>query len=148
MSGPAERLAAERDAVGPEAFTAPGYRPGEVVHIVLFRFGTSVGAADREEVNRRFLALAETCRRDGRRYIRDIAGGEPNGGEGAERGFEQGFVLRFGSEGDRNYYAGTPIVSDPAHFDPAHAAFKQFAGPLLAEGPGGVLVFDFAADIR
>ena len=144
MNGPAERLAAERDAIGEAAFTASSYRPGEVVHIVLFRFDPSVLAAAREDVKRRFLALGDACRRAGRPYIRDIVAGEPNGGEGAERGFEQGFVLRFASEGDRNYYVGEPVVSDPACRDPAHDAFKQVVGPLLAK-EAGVLVFDFAA---
>jgi hypothetical protein len=36
---------------------------------------------------------------------------------------------------------GTPVVTDPAHYDPAHAAFKEYVGPLLAD-TGGVLVFD------
>lgn len=146
MSAPSDRLAAERDAIGEATFTAPSYRPGEVVHIVLFRFRTTALPADRDEVKRRFLALGDACRRDGRPYILDIVAGEPNGGEGAERGFEQGFVLRFASEGDRNYYVGTPVVSDPKCCDPAHDAFKRIVGPLLAED-GGVLVFDFAVEV-
>lgn len=141
---PAERLAAELREAGVEAFTAPDYRPGEVVHIVLFRFGAAVTEAERDTAKVRFLALGTECRRAGEAYIRDVAAGEPNGGEGAERGFEQGFVLRFGSEGDRNFYVGTPVVSDPAHCDPAHHAFKMLVGPLLEPGPGGVLVFDIA----
>ncbi len=141
---PAERLAAEHDRVGTAAFTAASYRPGEVVHIVLFRLKPSSSEADQDEVMRRFLALKQVCRRDGRSYIREIVAGGPNGGEGMERGFELGFVLRFTSEGDRNYYCGGPVVTDPAFFDPAHEAFKAFVGPLLAED--GVLVFDFTAE--
>lgn len=145
MTDPATRLLSERDAIGEVAFTAAGYRPGEVVHIVLLRFAAAATPADRREARRRFLALGDACRRDGRPYILGVAAGEPNGGERAERGFEQAFVLRFASEGDRNYYVGSPIVSDPARLDPAHVAFKTFVGPLLAE-PDGVLVFDFAAE--
>ena len=54
-------------------------------------------------------------------------------------------MLRFASEGDRNYYCGGPIVTDAALYDPAHDAFKHFVGPLLADATG-VLVFDFAAE--
>lgn len=140
MTAPAERHAAAHEAVGDAAFTAPDYRPGEVVHIVLFRFRPDASAEERAEVKRRFLALGSQCLRDGRPYIRDVVGGEPNGGEGAERGFEQGFVLRFASEGDRNYYIGTPSITDPAH-----EAFKRFVGPLLAHDEAPVLVFDFAS---
>ena len=134
---PTERFSAEFAAVGADRFTAPDYKPGEVVHIVLFRLGASVNEADRAELVRRFLALEQTCRRDGRPYIREIVAGAANGGEGAERGFELGFVLRFASEGDRNFYAGVPNPTDPAH-----EAFKAFAGPMLATE--GVLVFDFS----
>ena len=146
MTAHGDRLTAERDAIGEAAFTAPGYRTGVIVHIVLLRFAPGVPAGERLDARRRFLALGDACRRGGSRYILDIVAGEPNGGEGAERGFEQGFVLRFGSEGDRNYYVGTPVVSDPACCDPAHDAFKRSIGPLLADGPDGVLVFDFAAE--
>ena len=145
MTTPADRLAAERDHIGPVAFTAASYRPGEVVHIVLFRLKPSVSDTERDEVVRRFLALGQACLRDGQPYIREIVAGRPNGGEGAERGFELGFVLRFASEGDRNYYCGGPIVTDAALCDPAHDAFKHFVGPLLADATG-VLVFDFAAE--
>ena len=134
---PKERLSAEFEAVGAARFTAPDYKPGEVVHIVLFRLKPAVSQADRAVVTDRFLALGQECRRDGQPYIRDIVAGAPNGGEGVERGFELGFVLRFASEGDRNFYAGVPNPTDPAH-----EAFKAFVGPMLAED--GVLVFDFA----
>ena len=134
---PKERFVAAFAAVGADRFTAPDYKPGEVVHIVLFRLKGSVGEADRAAVTRRFLALERECLRDGRPYIREIVGGTANGGEGVERGFELGFVLRFASEGDRNFYAGVPNPTDPAH-----EAFKAFVGPMLAED--GVLVFDFA----
>lgn len=134
---PAERLIAEHERVGTARFTAPEYKPGEVVHIVLFRLNDTVSESDRAEVTRRFLALGQACLRDGKPYIRDIVAGTPNGGEGVERGYELGFVLRFASEGDRNFYAGVPNPTDPAH-----KAFQGFVGPLLAEG--GVLVFDFA----
>jgi hypothetical protein len=121
--------------------TDPGYRPGDLVHIVLFRLHDGATDDDRREVDRRFRALADT-QRDGRKYIRSIRSGPQISPEGAARGLELGFVVEFDSEGDRNWYLGRPFVADGADFDPEHDAFKQFVGPLLAE-EGGALVFDF-----
>ena len=125
--------------------TARDYRPGEVHHIVLFRFADGVAADQRREVEDRFRALAHTPHPDGTGpYIRSIAAGAQSSQENAGHGFELAFVVRFASEGDRNFYVGTPLVSDPAHFDRQHADFKDFVGPLLADGDAGVLVFDFS----
>ena len=121
--------------------TDPGYRPGDVVHIVLFRLSDGASDDDRREVDRRFRALANT-KRDGRTYIRRIRSGPQISPEGHARGLELGFVVEFDSEGDRNWYLGRPFVADGADFDPEHDAFKQFIGPLLAPEEG-VLVFDF-----
>jgi hypothetical protein len=121
--------------------TEPGYRPGDLVHIVLFRLRDDATDADRREVDRRFRALADT-KRDGHTYIRSIRSGPQISPEGHARGLELGFVVEFDSEGDRNYYLGRPFVAQDADFDPEHDAFKQFVGPHLA-AEGGVLVFDF-----
>jgi hypothetical protein len=139
-TAPHEALEAELAALGPAAFTARDHREGPVAHLVLFRYRDDVDAAERGEVVRRFLALADTPR-DGAPYIRSIVGGDPTGGERAEHGFDHGFVVAFGSAGDRNFYVGEPLVTDPAHLDPAHAAFKEFVGPLLDD----VLVFDIGS---
>jgi hypothetical protein len=108
---------------------------------VLFRYRPEVSPADRQEFADRFLALAATPRH-GAPYIVSVVGGPPRGGEGAGGGFEQGFVVTFASEGDRNYYVGEPVFEDERHLDPVHAEFKRFVGPLLASD--GVLVFDIA----
>jgi hypothetical protein len=121
--------------------TEPGYRPGDLVHIVLFRLRDDATDADRREVDRRFRALADT-KRDGHTYIRSIRSGPQISPEGHARGLELGFVVEFDSEGDRNYYLGRPFVAEDADFDPEHHEFKQFVGPHLA-AEGGVLVFDF-----
>ncbi len=136
-------LREELGAVGAERFTASDYGRGVVTHIVLFRYRAETSAEVREEVTRRFHALAET-RRDGALYIQSITSGLQVSGETPPGGFEQAFVVTFSSLGDRNYYVGEPVVHDPRFFDSAHAAFKAFVGPLLAsDPPGGVLVFDF-----
>lgn len=139
----ADRLKAELEQVGVERFTAPDYKPGLIRHIVLFRYAPSVSQADRDEVKRRFLALKTEARRNGSPYIVSIETGGEISGEGADQGLEQGFIVTFRSQGDRNYYVGQPVVTDAAHYDPAHQAFKDFVGPLLDQN--GALVFDFNA---
>jgi hypothetical protein len=142
----AATLKEELDRVGVEAFTARDYKPGRVVHIVLFAFRDDLSPAHLREAADRFLALADAPRDDGSPYILSIEAGTQHSGEDVGRGFDWAFVATFASEGDRNYYIGEPVHSDPRHFDPAHAAFKEFIGPLLK--PEGVLVFDFTPGRR
>jgi hypothetical protein len=137
----ADLLKSELAEVGPETFTSPAFKPGTLRHIVLFRYKEGTTDTQREEIRRRFLALGAS-ERDGKPYIVSIETGEQNSGEGADGGFEEAFLVTFRSEGDRNYYVGTPIVNEDAYFDPEHDKFKEFVGPFLAEK--GVLVFDFA----
>ena len=143
---PVDLLRAELDAVGAARFTAPDYKPGPIVHIVLFRFMPDVSAPDRADVKQRFLALKHEGRRDGQPYIEDIVAGSQTSGEGAERGFEMAFVVRFASEGDRNFYVGAPIITDPTYCDQQHQAFKKVVGSRLDRQGAGVLVFDFRAE--
>ena len=119
--------------VGPARFTAPDFRPGTVRHVVLFRYRPETTAAQADEVLRRFRALRDAPRPDGRLTIRSLEAGRQENGEGAGGGFDHGFVVTFGSEGDRNHYIGAPVLTDPAHIDPVHAEFKAFAGPFIAE---------------
>ncbi|MDE1174530.1 MAG: Dabb family protein [Parvibaculaceae bacterium] len=139
-------LSTELGRVGVEAFTAPDYKPGTIKHVVLFRYAAEVDDARKEEVIKRFLALKDQARRNGVPYIREIETGAQTSGEGMAHGFEQAFVVTFNSEGDRNYYVGTPVVTDLSHVDGAHAAFKKFVEPFLEKGQDGVLVFDFRPD--
>ena len=135
----AERLMASQ--AGLRSFTAAGFHPGMVRHIVLFRFLPTITDAQRAEVVRRFMALGQVSRReDGSPVIAEIETGAQMSGEGADEGLQQAFVVTFRSEGDRNYYVGRPVVTDPAYFDPAHEAFKKFAAPYLVS----VVVFDYA----
>lgn len=137
-----DRLKAELAKAGPSAFVDPGYKPGIIRHIVLFRFKEEATAAQRQDVMRRFKALATEAARDGEPYIVSIEAGYQASGEDTDQGFEQAYVVTFRSEGDRNYYVGTPIIADAEYFDAAHQAFKEFVGPLLAKK--GVIVFDLA----
>lgn len=117
------------------------YRPGLVRHIVLFRYKKTVTQQQKQEVIKYFLALKHLARRNGALYVISIESGKQDSGEGVSQGFEQGFIVTFKSQGDRNYYVGTPVVTNPAYYDPAHQKFKDFVGPLLDKN--GSLVFDF-----
>lgn len=140
-ASPAERLKEELSQVGVERFTAPDYKPGVLRHIVLFRYAKGITASQKQDVQRRFLNLAKLGKRDGRPYILSIEAGAENSGEGADQGLEQGYIVTFKSQGDRNYYVGQPVVTDSRHFDLVHQAFKDFVGPQLDDN--GVIVFDF-----
>lgn len=137
----AERLRHELERQGAARFTAADYLPGMVRHIVLFRYKDSASAVQRRDVAERFLALQTTCVRNSRPYIVAIEAGTQHSGEGASQDFEHAFLVTFGSQGDRNYYVGQPIVMDPAHYDQVHQAFKDFARPYL--DVDGVLIFDY-----
>jgi hypothetical protein len=139
--------AAAYDQTHPEALnesiiTAPHYRPGLLRHIVLFRYKESTTPDQRQEIEDRFHALAGSFR-VGKRYIVSIDSGPQNSPEGLHHGLEHAFIVTFQSEGDRNYYLGEPLISDPRFYDSAHHKFKQFIGPYLHPDMG-VLVFDFA----
>lgn len=128
--------------LSPAKFTAPNYKVGVIQHIVLFRYKPMVSAEQRREVFDRFLQLKDKAKRDGKPYIVSIKAGAKNTSlEGAGQNFDQAFIVEFRSEGARNYYVGTPAVTDPAFYDPAHQEFKEFVGPLLEEN--GALVYDF-----
>ncbi|MBR0559280.1 Dabb family protein [Neokomagataea anthophila] len=124
--------------VGYAQFTAPGWRVGTVRHVVMLRYRTAVTEQQKAEVTARFLRLVQDSRRaDGRPVIESIETGAQNDGNGGI--FDQIFTLTFHSEGDRNFFVGAPIVPDTAFTDPAHAAFKAFAGPLIRH----ILIADY-----
>lgn len=138
------KLNQQRETMGNAAFTATDYRPGLLKHIVLFKYKKNVTQAQRETVTSRFLSLRRSMRPGtDTPYILSIVDGVQNSGEGVDGGFEQGFIVTFKSEGDRNYYVGKPLVDTEGDYDEAHDAFKQFVAPLLSDD-NGVLVFDFS----
>ncbi|MBS1015664.1 Dabb family protein [Acetobacter persici] len=140
LDSAAMAVRAELNAVGAARFTAQDYKPGMVRHMVMFAFRPGTTAAQRAEVTRRFVALTTLSRRpDGKAVVASLETGAQSSGENADLGLEQGYLVTFASEGDRNFYVGRPIVAEAGHFDPAHDAFKTFAGPYLAR----VVVFDF-----
>jgi hypothetical protein len=120
--------------------TAPDYHPGLLRHIVLFQYSEATTPQQRQETEQRFHSLAES-KRQGRRYIASIESGVQNSPEGLHRGLEHGFIVTFESEGDRNYYLGEPLITNPACYDPIHHEFKRFVVQHVS--PTGVLVFDF-----
>ncbi len=138
-----QKLISECHAVGAAAFTSATYKVGVIKHIVLLRYKSTVTLAQKEEVQRRFFDLKNTAQRHGKPYIDSIVGGEQLSGEGLDGGFDHGFIVTFQSEGDRNYYVGSPIVSAAPYYDNAHELFKKYIFPLLDVERGGALVFDF-----
>jgi len=95
-------------------------------HIVLFSFKEEVSQAGRDEVRRRFASLPEKIP-----LIFSFECGGNNSPEGLAHGYEDGFLVSFRSEADRDSYLPHP----------AHREFGDFAGPLLKD----VLVFDYWA---
>lgn len=143
----ADLLKLELARVGVKTFTDSRYKPGFVRHIVLFRYAEGVSVELKNEVKRRFLALQKSPR-NGRPYILGIETGAQNGGENVDQGLEQAFIVTFKSQGDRNFYVGQPLFSDPNFYDVNHQTFKDFVGPLLQKNPLGVLVFDYAVEAQ
>ncbi|WP_246091420.1 Dabb family protein [Swingsia samuiensis] len=126
--------------VGYAKFTAPDWQEGNVRHVVMLRYKEGTTMDQRNEVTRRFLHLAQDSRRpNGKAVIKSIEYGDQSTGSGLSYGFQQIFVVSFRSEGDRNYFIGKPVVTDPQYFDPAHEAFVQFSAPYIEK----VLVFDY-----
>lgn len=129
-----------------KAFTASSYRLGRTEHIVLFKYKEDVSEEQRQLIKKKFMALKSASKRNGVPYIASIITGSQNSLEGLSKGYEQGFIVTFRSEGDRNYYVGAPVVSDPQYYDRLHHEFKSFVEPFLNDGGNGVLVFDFKVD--
>jgi len=129
-----------------KAFTASNYRLGRTEHIVLFKYKEDVTEEQRLAIRKRFMAIKNSSKRNGVPYIASIITGTQNSLEGLSKGYEQAFIVTFRSEGDRNYYVGTPAVTDPQYYDPLHHEFKSFIEPFLNDGANGVLVFDFKVD--
>lgn len=124
------------------AVTASNYNPGTIRHIVLFKYKDGTTATQKQNVITAFLDLKNKCTRNGVPYVVDIEYGFPSSKEGADQGMEVGFFVTFASEGDRNFYVGTPYITDSTHYDPAHANFKAMVGPLLATNTG-VIIYDY-----
>ena len=115
----------------------------DIQHIVIFRYQPQVEASTKADIARRFLALKDTARRDGRPYIASIVGGQAIR-EGFDQQMEQAFVVTFRNTADRDYWVGMPY-SDT--MDPDHQALAAIVEPLLARdadgGLTGLFVFEF-----
>lgn len=121
----------EVQSLGPAAVTAPTFRPGLVKHIVLLRYRPTVSHERQAMIMQRFVAL-KSCTRGQRRYIVAIERAEQRGLEGTPSNFQQGFIVTFASEGDRNYFVGAPLITDPRYYDPQPAVFNEWVSSYLA----------------
>lgn len=125
-------------------FTASSYKPGIIRHIVLLHYKPGVSEAKRTAISERVKNLKYTALRNGRPYIISIKSGKQNSFEFLERKFDQVFILKFASEGDRNYFVGYPDIKDPTLSDASQKKLREVITPLLAES--GVIVFDFTSN--
>lgn len=94
-----------------------------VTHLVLLQFKPDISDDQLEETNRRFHALAQESKRDGRPYIKSIRGGKDMSIEGLAQGNQvrvpslascapkltgcagqMAFVVEFASTDDRDFY--------------------------------------------
>lgn len=111
-----------------------------VKHFVAFKFDQAVTETEKKTVMRKFMALKNKCLKNNKTYILSIEAGLANSPEGADQNYEQGYIVTFASEQDRDYYVGKPFFTN---FDPSHDEFKNFVGPLLQKHEGA-FVFDFS----
>lgn len=124
------------------SLTSPDYKPGTIRHIVLFRYREDIDGTDLQKIEQKFHEL-QTSKRDGRAYILSIESGAQNSPEGLGQGFHQAYIVSFTSQGDRNYYVGEPLITNPALYDPMHHAFKSFIMNYISDQESSVLVFGF-----
>ena len=103
-----------------------------VIHVVLFKFKTSLSGAVVNQLCQNMLALKENCKSKdtGQPYILNSSGGKDESPEGAQNGMTHGFIVEFASKADRDYYVFN---------DPAHQAFKDD----IADKIDGVTVVDY-----
>lgn len=137
---PAQTLYLALDKYGPAVFTDHAYNALPIRHVVAFRYRITATVSERQSVRERFLALQNQVQRpSGKKYNISIEVGTQNSGEQNDQAIDDVFLVTFCSEGDRNFYVGRPIVTDPQYYDAAHDAFKSFAAPYLAS----VIVLDY-----
>jgi hypothetical protein len=123
-------------------FTQPAF--ADVQHFVAFHYKPGVDPAIKADIARRFIELKDRAMRDGRPYIVSIVGGKAASREGFDRNLEEGFIVRFRTASDRDYFVGPPYLSA---MDPSHEAVAKIVTPLLdadsSGKPTGLFVFDF-----
>ncbi len=93
-------------------------------HIVLFSYKDGVAPSQKSELVRRFSELPSRIP-----AVHDFEWGRNNSPEALARGFEDGFLVTFLSEADRDLYLPHP----------AHREFVAFIEPVVRDA----LVFDY-----
>lgn len=122
----------------PRAAAGSELRQPHVLHTVFFKYKEDISRDERNEIVRRFLMMKTAAKRQGAPYIISINYGKQVSLEGNDKGFQDGFIVRFRSISDRDYYVGEPVIPAPELFDPVHADFKKWVAPYLED----VFVFD------
>jgi Stress responsive A/B Barrel Domain len=116
----------------------------DIQHIVIFKYRPDVTESVKTDIARRFIKLKDIARHDGRPYIVSITGGKATSKEGFDQKMDQGFIVTFKNETDRNYWVGKPYSE---LMDPDHQALAKDVDPLLVRDEGGnvsgIFVFDY-----
>ncbi|KAL6246809.1 hypothetical protein RBB50_006116 [Rhinocladiella similis] len=107
--------------------------PPPIVHVVHFRFYSTISPEVRAAVSRKFLSLQFACLSPVTRkpYIRSFTGGRDISIESLQKGYSHVFMLEFANEQDRNWY----VNEDPVH--------KRFGVDELTGVVEDVMVVDF-----
>jgi hypothetical protein len=121
----------------------------EIKHVVVFKYKPAVTLSQKQEIIQRFLALKNTCKKDGKEYIVSIVAGDCSHSiEGLDQGFQHAFIVTFKNRQDFEYYIGRPFYSP---FDQEHDEFKNYIQPFLEVNETGditgAMVFDFEATV-
>ncbi|ORY80902.1 hypothetical protein BCR37DRAFT_380765 [Protomyces lactucae-debilis] len=83
-----------------------------ILHCVFFKFMIDAEPHLVSKTCADFVGLADACKnKKGKTYIKSIEAGADVSIEGKAKGFTHGFVVRFASLDDRDYY----IKEDPNH---------------------------------
>jgi hypothetical protein len=119
-------IAVSLNAVAADSGNGKNKRPGNVKHMVAFKFKDGTSQADIDKLNAAFADLENKID-----VIRTFDTGKNNSPENLNKGTTHGYLLTFDSEADRDTYLNHP----------AHKEFGSMAGKILAD----VFVFDFTS---
>jgi hypothetical protein len=119
-------IAVSLNAVAADSGNGKNKRPGNVKHMVAFKFKDGTSQEDIDKLNAAFADLENKID-----VIRTFDSGKNHSPEKLNKGTTDGYLLTFDSEADRDTYLNHP----------AHKEFGSMAGKILAD----VFVFDFTS---
>lgn len=134
----------------PKELTSPNFLAGPVRLVMTLRFNTTATALQKQQAIDSVASMINKCVRNGNKYIMEMQYGNQNSNEPVRRNMEVAFILTFSSESDRDFFVGTPFITDTTLVDPVHHRIKKMLNPLLETGlacgpnsPKGLLLFSY-----